>query len=97
MVLFTCASRAEVVACRGTGETSCVVSIALLTPFPRGRRMNDVRSRPGCRGAYRRGPPAGASAPCSRHAFENVTRESRIFWLMKRLPVFWPTTERPRS
>ena len=35
MALFNLRSRAEVVACRGTGETSCVLTIALMTSVPR--------------------------------------------------------------
>ena len=35
MALFNLRSRAEVVACRGTGETSCVLTIALLHGAPR--------------------------------------------------------------
>ena len=35
LVLFNLPTRAEVVACRGTGEPSCVVRIALATPVAR--------------------------------------------------------------
>jgi bacteriochlorophyll 4-vinyl reductase len=36
MVLFNLRSRAQVVACRGTGETTCIVSIPLSNGVPRG-------------------------------------------------------------
>ena len=34
MALFNMPSRAEVIACRGTGETSCVLTIALMNGIP---------------------------------------------------------------
>jgi tetratricopeptide (TPR) repeat protein len=72
LTLFNLTTRAEVVACRGTGEPICVVRIALA-----------VLSLLALAG------PAAAQAP-SRilvMPFENVARDSRIFWLTEAAAV----------
>jgi tetratricopeptide (TPR) repeat protein len=71
--LFGLETQAEVVACRGTGESSCVVQIALAVAVL-------VALLPSMSFAQGTTPTPGAGRILVM-PFENVTRDGRIFWL----------------
>ena len=91
LALFDIGARAEVVACRGTGGPTCVLTIALLNGARREAAVSSVR-RMCAAGASlivrpsAQSPPRGAGqtprpARILVMPFENVTRDARIVWL----------------
>ena len=95
MALFDIGAHTEVIACRGTGEATCVLNVALAQRSAGGgavKRLVTLRSprrcaAPGRSSVPRRGgrtirmPPQSGAARSSSMPFDNVKRDGRIFWL----------------